>query len=287
MNILCKLKEDTLRSITKKITSLGIMVLLMFAILSLAACSSQSTTSQSTTPPTQSVAQTTSAATSTQAASGSVASLLGKAASITSWKCDVVTTAADNSVTTSTMFVKNKKMRIESNIQGQNTVTLIDIDAKTMYIYTPAQNTAIKMDFNQAPQSAIGSSISQYSPVIIGSETLDGKLCQIVQYTANGVAIKEWIWDAKGLPVRLQTTISNGTSTTDYKNYDFSDISDTMFVLPQGVTITSFNLPTGLPTNLPTNLPSGLPTNLPGGLPSNLPGGLPTNISIPTGIPNQ
>jgi hypothetical protein len=287
MNILCKLKEDTLRSMTKKITSLGIMALLMFALLSLVACSSQSTTSQSTTPPTKSVAQTTSAATSTQTSSGSVANLLGKAASITSWKCDVVTTAADNSVTTSTMFVKNKKMRIESSVQGQNPVTLIDIDAKTMYIYTPAQNTSIKMDFNQAPQSAIGSSISQYNPVIIGSETLDGKLCQIVQYTANGVAIKEWIWDAKGLPVRLQTTISNGTSTTDYKNYDFSDISDTMFVLPQGVTITSFNLPTGLPTNLPTNLPSGLPTNLPGGLPTNLPGGLPTNISIPTGIPNQ
>jgi len=279
VNILCKLKEDTLRSMKKNITSLGIIALLLFTMLSLVACSSPSTTSQPTTPTTTSVPQTTSAATSTQTSSGSVANLLGRAAGIASWKCDVVTTAADNLVTTSTMFVKNKKMRIESSIQGQNTVTLIDIDAKTMYIYTPAQNTAIKMDFNQAPQSATGSSISQYNPVIIGSETLDGKLCQIVQYTVNGVATKEWIWDAKGLPVRLQTTSASGTSTTDYKNYDFSDISDSMFVLPQGVTITSFTLPTGLPTNLPTNLPSGLPTNLPGGLP--------TNIPIPTGIPNQ
>lgn len=271
----------------KKIASLGIIALLLFTLLSLVACSSPSPTSQPTTPPTTFVPQTTSAATTTQTSGGSVSDLLGRAAGIASWKCDVVTTAADNSVTTSTMFVKNKKMRIESSIQGQNTVTLIDIDAKTMYIYTPAQNTAIKMDFNQAPQSAIGSSIAQYNPIIIGSETLDGKLCQIIQYTANGVVTKEWIWDAKGLPVRLQTVSSSGTSTTDYKNYDFSDLSDSLFVLPEGVKITTFSLPTGLPTNLPTNLPSGLPTNLPTGFPTNLPTGLPTNIPIPTGIPNQ
>jgi outer membrane lipoprotein-sorting protein len=182
-------------------------------------------------------------------------------------KFDMVTTGADNSVMNSTASVKKNKMRIESVVQGQNMVTLVDGDALTMYVYTPAQNTAIKMDFSQAPQSPIGS-VSQYNPVIVGSETLDGKLCQIIQYSANGVVTKEWVWDAKGVPVRIQATGSAGTSTTDFKNYDFSAIPDSMFVLPAGVQITSLNLPTGLPTGIPTNFPTGLPTNLPTNLPT-------------------
>jgi outer membrane lipoprotein-sorting protein len=298
-----------LYSMKKKITMLGIITILIVAMLYLVGCSCAPNTSQTTTPPTKSTSQSTSAATtstskttpaattsaakttsaatttSNQASGGSVADLLGRAASVASMKFDMVTTAPDNSVTTSTAYVKKNKMRAESNMQGQNTVMLIDGDAKTMYMYTPAQNTAIKMDFSQAPQPVTGSSVSQYNPTIVGSETLDGKLCQILQYTANGAVTKEWVWDAKGLPVRIQTTTSAGTSTIDFKNYDFSDIPDSMFVLPEGVQITSFGLPTGLPTNLPTNLPSNLPTNLPSGFPTNLPTNLPTNV--PTGIPYE
>jgi hypothetical protein len=271
----------------RKIAILGIITILAIVFLSLIACSSSSTTSQTTTPP--STSQTTSATTATsttpseQTSSGSVAALLGKAGGIASMKFDMVTTAADNTVTTSTAWVKKNKMRIEGSIQGQNTVTLIDGDAKTMYVYTPAQNTAIKMDFGQAPQSPSASSVLQYNPIIVGSETLDGKLCQILQYTTNGVVTKEWVWDAKGLPVRMQTTTSTGIFTTDYKNYDFSDIPDSMFVLPSGVQISSFGLPTNLPSGLPTSLPSGFPTSLPSGFPTSLPSGFPT--SLPTGLP--
>jgi outer membrane lipoprotein-sorting protein len=266
-------------SMKKKITVLGIICVLIFAVLSLVACSSKSATSQTGTMQTTSSTATTAVTTSKSAtattavttsnttSAGSVADLFGRAAGIASMKYDMVTTAADNSVMNSTAFLKRNKMRIESIVQGQNTVMLIDGDAKTMYVYTPAQNTAMKMDFSQAPQSATGS-VSQYNPVIVGSETLDGKLCQIIQYTANGVVTKEWVWDAKGLPVRVQATSSAGASTTDFKNYDFSDIPDSMFVLPAGVQITSFNLPTNLPTGIPTNLPTGLPTNLPTNLPT-------------------
>jgi outer membrane lipoprotein-sorting protein len=268
----------------------GIIALLIMAVISLAACSGASTqtpassqnTSVATTSSQNTAAATTSAATtSNPATGGSVSGLLGQAASIVSVKYDMVTTGTDNTMMTSTVWVKKNKMRTESNMGGQNVVTLIDVDAKTMYLYTPAQNSAMKMDFGQAPQSATEDSISQYNPVIIGSETLDGKPCQILQYTSSNVTTKQWIWDGKGLPVRIQATSSSGTSTMDYKNYDFSDIPDSMFVLPEGVQITSFGLPGGLPTDLPsdfpTNLPSGFPTNLPSGFPTGLPTEPPTN----------
>jgi hypothetical protein len=275
-------REKKLDSLKKKISMLGIVALIIVVTATLVACSSASpATTQITTPPataqitalpTTSAATTsqikttptTSAATTpNQASGGSVADLLGRAAGTASMKYDMVITAADNSVTTSTAWLKKNKMRMESNVQGQNTVTLIDRDAKTMYLYTPAQNSAMKMDFGQAPQSAPGSSISQYNPVIVGSETVDGKFCQIVQYTVNGIVTKEWVWDSKGLPVRMQTTTSLGIMTIDFKNYDFSDIPDSMFVLPAGVQITSFNLPSGMPTSMPSGFPTSLPTGLP------------------------
>jgi outer membrane lipoprotein-sorting protein len=274
-----------LYSMKKTITALGIITVLIVAMLYLVGCSCSPNTSQTIAPQTTSTQQATSAAaktatsqttsaaattapsqttsaaatTSNQTSGGSVADLLGRAAGVASMKFDLVTTAPDASVITSTAYVKKNKMRVESNLQGQNVVMLIDSDAKTMYMYTPAQNTAIKMDISQAPLPVTASSVSQYNPIIVGSETLDGKLCQIIQYTANGAVTKEWVWDAKGLPVRIQTTTSAGTSTIDFKNYDFSDIPDGSFVLPEGVQITSFGLPTGLPTNLTTNLPTGMP----------------------------
>jgi len=174
-------------------------------------------------------------------------------------KYDMVTTTPDNQTATSTMWVKKTQMRMESTQQGQSIVVLINGDTKIMYMYMPAQNMALKEDYGQAPKSAsdTANSILQNTPTVIGTETLDGKLCTVIQYTVNGATTKEWIWQAKGLPVRMQITTSQGTTTTDFKNYDFSDIPDSTFVLPAGVQIQSLGgIPTGLPTGLPTGIPS-------------------------------
>jgi outer membrane lipoprotein-sorting protein len=151
-------------------------------------------------------------------------------------------------------------MRRETTEQGPNVVMLINGDTQTMYLYTLAQNSALKLDFSQGPKSASANSnsILQYTPTVVGTETFDGKVCQVIQHSANGVTTKEWICVEKGLPMRLQATTSRGKSTTDFKNFHFSDIADDMFELPLGVHLTTL----GLPSGLPTNLPSGFPTNL-------------------------
>lgn len=178
----------------------------------------------------------------------------------------MVTTSANVNIT-GTVWAKKNKMRMETTEQGQNVVIFIDTDTKTMYLYMPAQNTAMKMDLSQAPESAStdANSILQYNPTILGTETLDGKLCEVIQYTANGATSKVWLWQDKGLPVRIQSTTSSGITTIDFKNYDFSDIPDSQFDLPAGAQISTFNLPTGLPTGLPTDFPTNLPTNYPTG----------------------
>ena len=244
----------------KKIVILGVIAVFIGTMTSMVACSSTATTNQSSIPVTTSAAATSAAKTSTTAASsqtgGNLAGILGQVSGIASMKYDMVTTTPDNQTATSTMWVKKTQMRMESTQQGQSIVVLINGDTKIMYMYMPAQNMALKEDYGQAPKSASdnANSILQNTPTVVGTETLDGKLCTVIQYTANSATTKEWIWQAKGLPVRMQITSSQGTTTTDFKNYDFSDIPDSTFVLPAGVTIQSLGaLPTGLPGGLPAH----------------------------------
>ena len=107
---------------------------------------------------------------------------------------------------------------------------------RTMYMYIPAQNMAMKMDISQAGASPT-ENIAQYNPVVIGTETLDGEVCLVVEYTAAGIKTKSWIWKEKGFPIRMETAGPQGSSVIEFKNIEFVDIPDSMFQLPAGVQI--------------------------------------------------
>ena len=129
-------------------------------------------------------------------------------------------------------------MKSEMTVEGQAVITLLDMDAQTIYIYYPAQNMAMGMTYEPA-DSAMEEvqSIPDYNPTIIGTETLDGKECLIVEYTTEGETTKYWIWKENGFPIRVEMTTSEGKIVVEYKNIDFSDIPDSMFELPEGVEI--------------------------------------------------
>ncbi len=140
------------------------------------------------------------------------------------------------------MWIKKNKTRME--IPAQGAVMLMDIDAKTVYMYMPAQNMAVKMPYDpsqtpQSPQDA-ASAITGYNPKVIGTETIDGKSCLVVQYDMAGTSVKSWIWQDKGMAIRAEMTSSAGKTIIEFKNIDFSDIPDSMFTLPSGVNITSY-----------------------------------------------
>jgi outer membrane lipoprotein-sorting protein len=101
---------------------------------------------------------------------------------------------------------------------------------------------AMKGDMSEAgtPASAQAESSARYNPTILGSETMDGKVCLKVQYTANGATITQWIWKQYGLPVHMESVAASGTSVVEYHNYDFSDISDGMFELQNKCSLCKF-----------------------------------------------
>ena len=171
----------------------------------------------------------------------SLTEVLGKATGISSLKYDAVVTAPGEAAVTTKMWWKGEKMRMEGTFEGKSMVYLIDVGKQLAYIYFPADNTAIKMDLGEAQESVGESpteqseSLTQYNPVTLGTEVLDGKKCLVIEYTAEGVETKSWVWIDHGLIIRMESTTDEGTSVFELKNIDFGAIADSMFELPAGV----------------------------------------------------
>ncbi len=212
---------------------------LMGISLVLASCAQ----SAQTTPTTSTVPTTSKTATAApQPTSGDTLSeILGWAQNIPTMKYTVVMTMPGVPATTTTTWVKKNKMRMEMSMQGITTVLLVDQDTKTMYSYMPAQNMAMKMSYDQASKSATeeAGSIAGYNPKTVGTESIDGKACLVVEFTVEQTTTKMWIWKDRGLPLKTEMTTTTGKTTIEYKNYDFSDIPDSMFDLPSGVQVIS------------------------------------------------
>jgi hypothetical protein len=232
---------------------LGLATLLLVTAVFTAGCggsTSTPTSSSGTTPPatttatkTTAITKTTTAkttATTTVSSGKTLGDILGKTAGIASMKYDMLITTSGSGTMTSTVWFKKNKMRTEMSQGGQTTIMLMDMDARIMYTYMPDQNMAIQMTWNPTTKSATdeAQSITSYNPTIIGTETIDGMLCTVVQYTVESQTAKMWLWQEHGLPVRVESTTPQGTVVMEYKNIQFTDIPDSTFVLPDGVQIT-------------------------------------------------
>ncbi len=223
-----------------KILIIGICVCVV--ILSLAtACGSSggATTSAANPTNTTSPVQTT---TPSGGSGDSVADILGRGSDIASVTYDMTINTMGQEITAK-IWQKGKKIKEEMTMQGQTIMVFMDTDAGTMYMYFPDQNMAMKqkLDPSQIPQGSTeeNEAILQYNPTIIGTETIDGKSCTIITWDVpNTGTMKEWVWTETGFPLKMEVTAQGVTSTIEMKNIDFSDIPDSTFVLPEGVTIT-------------------------------------------------
>ncbi len=80
-------------------------------------------------------------------------------------------------------------------------------------------------------------SITNYNPKVVGTETIDGKACLVVEYSVSGAPTKMWLWQDYGFPLRVETKVPAGIKVVESSNIDFADIPDSMFELPPGVQV--------------------------------------------------
>jgi outer membrane lipoprotein-sorting protein len=219
---------------------------LLVTIPVLAACG----TTPTTTTPTTTTPTTT---TTTTEPGETLGGILERSAGISSVKYDIVITSPGKETQTIKVWVKGNKMRKEeTTTQGETEIMLLDIDwdARTKYMYYPEQREYLAVSVPYAPaKSAMdeAQSIPDYAPTIIGHETLDGEAClvvkyTVVEYTAEVVTSKMWIWEQYGFPLRIETTTAEGKTIVEYKNIEFGDIPDSTFELPEGVGILDWDI---------------------------------------------
>lgn len=165
--------------------------------------------------------------------------ILGRTSGIESVKFDMIMTSPGMASMTTKVWLKGQNMKSEATMEGQTVINIIDHETRTMYMYMPDQNMAVKVTYDQAQASPIDETqaIGQYHPQTTGTETIDGKVCLVVEYTVQGASTKMWIWQEYGFPLKVVTETAQGTATIEYKNIEFTDIPDSEFQLPPGVQI--------------------------------------------------
>jgi outer membrane lipoprotein-sorting protein len=177
--------------------------------------------------------------------------ILSSAEQPTEFSYDMIITNTNGTEMASKFYMKDTKIRQESAILGQKTIMLGDSKG-VMYTYNPVQNTAMKMNFQESMEGDeleqdpynILNEISE-SVTLLGYEYIDEKRCAVVEYTISEDSItftqKMWIWERYGMPIKIETTANEETSTIEYKNIETSGVDDSLFELPEGVTVTDLD----------------------------------------------
>jgi outer membrane lipoprotein-sorting protein len=171
----------------------------------------------------------------------SLTDVLGLGAGINSVYYETAVTAPDSSTFTVRVWLKGNKARTETDaaMGEQSAISIVDFDAGVQYLYMPDLNIAYRMFYDQETNTALTQtqSITDYEYTELGTATVDGKVCLVVEYSYGGDTIKSWIWKEHGFPIRTETTTAQGTMVVEFRNIDFSNIADSMFQIPQGVQI--------------------------------------------------
>lgn len=152
---------------------------------------------------------------------------------------EMVLTDAKGKVTEGKIYVKGTdKIRQEFSNGDEVSVTILRLDKKVSWTLLPEQQymeVNLPFDPNQ-PNLDI-----EYKMETLGSETVNGYSCQIIQYTYKerkyGILV-QWFSEELGFAVKTQTKDAKGkvTSTVEYQNIVEGKQPDELFEIPSGYT---------------------------------------------------
>ena len=141
------------------------------------------------------------------------------------------------------LFIEGDKLREEITAQGQE-IVILSPQAGTYYMYYPAQNMASQlsseeMEKQKAPNpQQISNKISPDQFEIIREETFHGKEVLVLKSIDNPKQVTQiWLWKEHALPLKLSVENDQGTQSVEFSNYQFEDIDDSKFELPENAQI--------------------------------------------------
>jgi hypothetical protein len=177
--------------------------------------------------------------TPTSTSGTTLADIYGKGTSIGDVTYDMIITTPGQPQQTMKVYMKDAwlsnrmKMRSEMTTGGQTVVSLIDYGSQTYYTYMPPPlNMCTKGDFGQATAQDPTQNSEQIHPTYLGTDTVDGKLCDVYQWTYQDVTTKAWFWKDHPLAIKMEVTTQGTTTTIEYKNIVFGTLSSDLFQPP-------------------------------------------------------
>ncbi len=142
---------------------------------------------------------------------------------------------------TSKVYVKDRHMRIESNVHGVQAIMIRNDEG--FFNYMPQEGVAMKLPGLNVAQQPV-QDVDGYEAYLqkqhaqkIRSETVNGYACDVYQYTdPKGGPITAWVWKEKQFPVRVEMNGPDGHIVAEMSNIQVGvPIDDSKFSLPAGV----------------------------------------------------
>lgn len=178
--------------------------------------------------------------------SSTIADLLRKATGVDGVQYEVVITSYGDTTgsQSSKWWMEGDNARSESDVAGITNVMLIDYSESVWHSWVVGGSEAYKYTIDTSVEDGLESqaddSILQYTPTIVGTDTIDGKTCTVIQYTIPEVnqTLKIWVWNDYGFTLRAEVREAGELTTVmEWKNVEIGDIDDDMFEVPGGMTI--------------------------------------------------
>ena len=173
----------------------------------------------------------------------------GKVGKIQSLSYEEVYTFSDSQTYTMKYWVKGPRIRSEmiDSDSGEVLVSIVDVRSDIMYVYYPESNTAMLMDFDYSQHDDTMTLDGFYDSMDFSIFTLkekevyDGKNCAVFETEEeDGSQVTLWIWEEKGLPLKLTTTTGGEFMTIEYKNLQIDSVKDSLYELPDDVELFDF-----------------------------------------------
>lgn len=142
------------------------------------------------------------------------------------------------------IWVDGDRVRYDVVDQGQS--MYFDYEKQEAYLYVEAENTLIKTPINtlgtewESPFmfAAELDDSALLAMKNIGTETVDGKKCQIFEYDNADTKVTYYVWEEKGFILKMIMEIEGQPSYEYYfKNLDIDGNFDDELELPEGATI--------------------------------------------------
>ncbi len=153
------------------------------------------------------------------------------------FSADLVITDAKGKTSMGKVYIKGTdKIRQEMSADGETNITILRLDKKLSWTLLPDnQYMEVKMAFNpNQPNPEF-----EYETADLGSETVNGYPCKIVQYTYKNKkygVLTQWVSEKLGYAVTIKNKDSKGKtlSIMEYKNIKEGNQPDALFEVPAG-----------------------------------------------------